>query len=124
MRGREGLQRLLNHFYADVRQHALLGPVFHRQIKDWPAHIEKIGTFWSQITGGPARYSGGMPMKHLPLGIELRHFQAWLQLWEFNCSAHLPATEAREMIALAHEIGRRLKAILRLESLPGIRFKV
>ena len=122
MRGREDLQKLLRHFYADVRQHALLGPVFNRQIRDWPAHIEKIAAFWSQIAGGPKKYSGGMPMKHLPLGIELCHFQAWLQLWEFNCSAHLPPAEAREMIALAHEIARRLKAILRLESFPDIRF--
>jgi hemoglobin len=99
---------------------AALGPVFNGQIKDWPAHIETIATFWSQITGGPKNYSGAMPMKHLPLGIELRHLQAWLQLWEFNCSAHLPAAEAREMILLAHEIGRRLKDILRLEPSPGI----
>ena len=116
--GRDGLARLLHHFYADVRQHALIGPVFNRQIHDWPAHLEKIGTFWARLTGGPSDYSGQMPMKHLNLGLEAQHFGAWLQLWTFNCRSHLPAAEAEEMISLAHEIGRRLKTILGVEPVP------
>lgn len=112
MGGRDGLRRLLWHFYSDVRQHALIGPVFDRQISDWPAHIEKIASFWARLTGGPLEYSGGMPMKHLNLGIEPQHFAAWLQLWEFNCANHLGPAEAQEMIALAHEIGGRLKGFV------------
>ena len=57
-----------------------------------------------------------MPAKHLNLGIEARHFAAWLQLWSFNCSSYLKNDEAREMIALAHEVGKRLKNILHVES--------
>lgn len=117
--GRDGLARLLRHFYSDVRQHALIGPVFNRQIDDWPAHLEKIGSFWARLTGGPSGYSGQMPMKHLNLGIDASHFNAWLQLWTFNCRNHLPEAEAREMIALAHEIGRRLKGILGVEPFPN-----
>lgn len=118
--GQPGIQKLLKFFYADVQQHALLGPVFQRQIQDWPAHLEKIGRFWAQVTGGPTGYAGGMAARHLTLGIDASHFAVWLQLWEFNCSAHLPPAEAREMIDLAHDLGRRLRAILRVESLPEI----
>lgn len=107
-----GLQKLLRSFYADVRQHAVIGPIFNHQIKDWPAHLEKIGTFWSQLTGGPTGYAGRMPMKHMGLGIDAQHFEAWLQLWEFNCRRHLAEKEANEMIALAQGIGRRLSSIL------------
>lgn len=114
--GDSGIQNLLKFFYADVRQHDLLGPVFQRQIHDWQAHLERIGRFWTQITGGPSGYTGGMAGRHMPLGIEVDHFAAWLQLWELNCTTHLPAAEAREMISLAHELGRRLKTVLRLES--------
>lgn len=110
--GRGGLALLLRHFYSDVRQHELLGPIFNRQINDWPAHLEKIGSFWARVTGGPSEYAGRMPAKHLDLGIESRHFAAWLQLWRFNCSSHLKEPEAHEMISLAHEIGARLKSIL------------
>ena len=113
--GRDGLARLLHHFYSDVRQHALIGPVFNKQIDDWPKHLEKIGSFWARLTGGPSGYSGQMPMKHLNLGIEAQHFGAWLQLWTFNCRSHLKEAEAEEMICMAQEIGRRLKSVLGVE---------
>lgn len=116
--GQAGLDRLLKHFYSDVRQHALLAPVFNGQIHDWPAHLETIASFWARLTGGPSQYSGQMPAKHMNLGIGLSHFDAWLQLWRFNCSAYLEKTEAQEMISLAQEIGRRLQGILGV-SLPG-----
>jgi hemoglobin len=115
--GREGLALLLRHFYSDVRQHVLLGPIFNKQIQNWPEHLETIGSFWARLTGGPSNYSGQMPAKHLALGIDATHFSAWLQLWRFNCSSHLKEAEAQEMISLAHEIGRRLKSILGVEPL-------
>lgn len=116
--GRGGLNLLLRHFYADVRQHAVLGPVFNKHIDDWPVHLEKIGSFWARLTGGPSGYTGQMPRKHLPLGLEARHFDAWLQLWTFNCRSHLKKAEAEEMICMAHEIGQRLKIIVGAESSP------
>jgi hemoglobin len=110
--GRETLASLLRHFYSDIRQHNLVGPIFNEHIQDWPAHLETIGSFWARLTGGPSAYSGGMPAKHLNLGLNANHFQAWLQLWEFNCRTYLKSAEAQEMISLAHEIGRRLKGII------------
>src|ERR1051326_8418498 len=35
-----GIAALLRHFYADVRQHQLIGPISNRRIRDWPAHLE------------------------------------------------------------------------------------
>lgn len=110
--GHPGLSGLLSSFYADVRQHHVIGPIFLRQIDDWPAHIAKITEFWARATGGPSTYSGPMPLKHLPLGLSPNHFEAWLELWDFNCRRCLEATEAGEMSALAHGIGRRLRQIV------------
>lgn len=110
--GRPTLALLLRRFYADVRQHREIGPIFERQIHDWPAHLEKIADFWSGATGGPPAYSGPMPMKHVPLGLEEKHFAAWLDLWARHCRAHLPDAEAGEMIALAETIGQRLREIV------------
>ncbi len=107
--GREKLVRFLHHFYADVRQHAVIGPIFNQQIEDWPKHIEKIADFWSNATGGPVRYSGPMPLRHIPLGLKEEHFGAWLGLWEHNCRAWLPADCVEEMIELAQNIGVRLR---------------
>jgi hemoglobin len=110
--GQESLARLLRHFYADIRQHQLVGLVFNKQIEDWPTHLETIQSFWARMIGGPSRYSGQMPAKHFALGLSAIHFRAWLQLWEFNCRAYLNKNEAEEMISLAHEIGRRLQVII------------
>ena len=110
--GHGGISALLRHFYADVRQHRLIGPVFNERIKDWTAHVAKIGEFWARLTGGPSSYSGQMPAKHLTLGLDPRHFGAWLELWDSNCRCYLKPREAEEMSALAHEIGRRLRIIV------------
>ncbi len=110
--GREKLRFLLKHFYADVRQHTLIGPVFGAHIENWPVHLEKIGDFWSGATGGPPLYQGPMPFKHVPLGLTELHFEAWLDLWERHCRAHLAPLEARELIAIAHGIGQRLREII------------
>jgi hemoglobin len=110
--GRPALQKLLRHFYADVRQQNEIGPIFLAQIHDWPAHLEKIADFWSGAAGGAAQYSGPMPQRHFPLGIEAKHFDAWLDLWRRHCRAQLPAREAEEMIALAESIGVRLHELV------------
>jgi hemoglobin len=110
--GQEGIARLLRHFYADVRQHQVIGPIFNERIKDWPAHLFKIGEFWARVTGGPSNYAGQMPAKHLSLDLDPRHFVAWLELWDANCLGYLEPREAQEMSALAHGIGQRLRSIV------------
>ena len=116
--GRAILQDLLRHFYADVRQHTEIAPIFAANITDWPAHLEKIADFWSGALGGPLLYRGPMPMKHVLLGLEERHFQAWLGLWSRHCRAHLAAAEAEELIAVAVTIGQRLRQIVAFHEQP------
>lgn len=110
--GHEGLLRLIQPFYTDIRQHAVLGPIFNERIQDWPAHLARITEFWARQTGGPSQYPGGFAAAHLPLGIQPSDLQHWLGLWEFNCRRHLARAEADEMIALAHRIGEQLQRIL------------
>lgn len=110
--GRERLVVLLRRFYADVRQHQLIGPVFNRTIHDWPTHLEKIADFWSNVTGGPIRYAGPMPLKHVPLGLAPEHFEAWLDLWRRHCRAHIRGAEADELIAAAESIGERIRWVI------------
>lgn len=109
--GHDGLAKLLRHFYADVRQHKIIGPIFNERIHDWNSHLATIGNFWALQTGGPSTYRGGMG-KHISLPIEPEHFNHWLALWEFNCRRHLPAAEAEEMISLAHQIAGNLRRMV------------
>lgn len=117
---RPGLMKLLRHFYADVRQHEVIGPIFAAHIKDWPAHLENIADFWSGLIGGPAMYRGGMAMKHLSLGLGEVHFEAWLGLWKRNCSTHLSEADANDMIAIANKIGARLRTIIANHNKPTL----
>ena len=109
--GHEGILKLIKPFYADVRQHEILGPIFNAQIQDWPAHLEKIADFWALQAGGKSRYRGGFARAHMGLGLRPEHFQNWIALWEFNNARALPSPEAGELNALAHELGRRLFAM-------------
>ena len=109
--GHEGILKLIKSFYADVRQHAVLGPIFNSKIHDWPSHLEKIAEFWALQTGGPSRYRGGFGAAHVPLDLKPEHFQPWLGLWEFNNGRLLAPPEAEEMNGLAHQFARRLFAI-------------
>jgi hemoglobin len=110
--GHEGISRLLRHFYADVRQDPLIGPIFNAKIKDWKHHLEIITSFWETLIGGPSSYARTMPMKHLPLRLREEDFERWLFLWQANCRAQLPSDVAKEMIDLASQIAHRLRVIL------------
>ena len=110
--GREGLARLLHHFYADVRQDPLIGPIFNARIQHWGEHLAIIANFWETVLGATRTYSGPMPALHAPLGLGPEHFERWLFLWGANCRAHLPAEAAGEMIDLARHLGQRLQVIL------------
>jgi hemoglobin len=109
--GHDGILKLLKPFYADVRQHAVIGPIFTSHVTDWNSHLAKITEFWALQTGGPSAYRGGFAGAHLPLGLRPEHFEHWLGLWELNSARQLPPREAKEMIALAQEFGRRLRAV-------------
>ncbi len=108
LRGHEGILKLIKPFYIDVRQHAVLGPIFNSHIQDWPAHLANITEFWALQAGGPSKYRGGFGAAHVSLGLKPEHFQHWLGLWEFNNARQLPPSEAGEMTSLAQEFGRRL----------------
>jgi hemoglobin len=110
--GHEGISKLLRHFYADVRQDPLIGPIFNEKIKDWKHHLEIITRFWETLIGGPSGYARPMPMKHLPLRLRKEDFARWLFLWQANCRAQLPSDVAKEMIDLASHITHRLRMIL------------
>jgi hemoglobin len=109
--GHDGILKLISAFYADVRQHAELGPIFKAHISDWPEHLQKITEFWALQTGGTSKYRGGFGAAHFPLGLKPENFRQWLALWEFNNQRHLAPPEAVELTALANELARRLFSV-------------
>ncbi len=107
--GDDTLRPLLQHFYSDVRQHDVIGPIFLGQVEDWPAHLENILGFWTTVTGGPISYSGPMMVAHLKLHLKPEHFEIWLDLWRRQCRIRLETQLANEVIHIAETMADRLQ---------------
>lgn len=107
--GQETLRPLLQHFYSDVRQHQVIGPIFNRQIEDWTSHLEKILRFWTTVTGGPHTYAGPMMIAHIKLHLGPEHFEIWLDLWRRHCRIRLDAENAEALINIAETMAQRLQ---------------
>ena len=39
------VSRVVDAFYARVRDDGMLGPIFERRVRDWPTHLEKMRAF-------------------------------------------------------------------------------
>lgn len=83
---RASLERLVRAFYGRAREDAIIGPIFMAAVKDWDHHIAEITEFWCSIILRTGTYSGRPMRPHLMLGLEERHFDRWLAL--FNATAH------------------------------------
>ena len=44
------IETVVHAFYAAVRSHQVLAPIFASHITDWPAHETKIALFWRSTT--------------------------------------------------------------------------
>lgn len=105
----EMIERLVRAFYQEARQDALLGPVFDARIRDWEPHLKSICDFWSSVTLMSGAYHGQPMVKHLDLGIDSRHFDGWLALWEEKARELCPETAAERFVALARRVGESLE---------------
>jgi hemoglobin len=106
----EALGRLVERFYARVRQDPLLGPVFDGAIDDWPEHLDRLSAFWSSVMLTSGRYKGR------PLPAHLRHgdamtsdrFERWLALWKESTSEMFAPEAAAALQAKANRIAESL----------------
>ena len=97
-------------FYAVIRTHPGLGPVFAAHVRDWPAHEAKIARFWRNAILFERSYDGNPLMVHRNAGnVHGPMFEVWLGLFESVLRRELPPDLAQAWSALAHRIGRGLR---------------
>ena len=97
-------------FYARVRRHPVLGPVFAAHVADWKRHEAKIASFWRNALLHERGYSGNPMQKHLAAGnVDTAHFAIWLNLFDEVLFQPLPDAKAIYWSALAHRIGQSLR---------------
>ena len=82
----DDIGRLVDTFYARVREDPALGPVFDRAISDWGPHLATMRRFWSSVMLTSGRYKGNPVAVHQRVeGIEYDLFARWLALFEETC---------------------------------------
>jgi hemoglobin len=107
----EDLQRLVDRFYARVREDASIGPLFNAAVADWPEHLEKLGAFWSSVMRTTGRYKGNPMAAHLKHSavIEPAMFERWLEIWRDTAREELAPAHAEAVIARAERIAESLQ---------------
>ncbi len=99
-------------FFARVRQHAVLDPIFNSAVEDWDAHLHKLTAFWSSVTlmtgsckgdadegpcGTPANRAGAF---HAMAGVVPRHSHGGL-----SAGCRRAFVDRAERIAQSLQIG-------------------
>lgn len=107
------IEALTTAFYARIRQHDILGPVFLDAVgsshTDWQAHEAKIASFWRNATGIDRSYSGNpMTVHGSNTAIQPEHFPIWLALFRNTAERILDPVPAAAITTLADRIGQSL----------------
>lgn len=118
---RPEIERVVARFYARVRAHPVLGPVFAAHVTDWPPHEAKIARFWASAILGERSYDGNPMVAHMQAGnVRPGMFEPWLALFDQVLAEELTEAQAARWSALVHRIGRSLRAgVVDRDILPG-----
>lgn len=116
----EDLQRLVDRFYAKVREDEMIGPLFNAAVNDWPEHLQKLGAFWSSLMNCSGRYKGSPMAAHLRHAktIEPRMFERWVAIWKVTAREELASADADAVIAKAERISESLQLGLFFKTEP------
>ncbi|MCY1126958.1 group III truncated hemoglobin [Frigidibacter sp. RF13] len=104
------IDRVVADFYAAIRVHPGLGPVFAAHVTDWPAHEEKIARFWRNAILFERSYDGNPMEAHRAAGnVRPGMFSVWLGLFDSVLTRNLAPETAAQWSVLAHRIGAGLR---------------
>lgn len=110
------IARLVNAFYARVREDVELGPIFNAIVSDWDHHLRTLTAFWSSVMLSSGDYAGSPMQKHASLSIEGRHFDRWLELFADTARSICTDDVAARFIDRAQRIAESLQWGLRSRS--------
>ena len=80
----DDISRLVDEFYAEVRAHPRLGPIFNTRLDGkWPAHLDKLKAFWRSVLLTTGEYYGRPVPAHNGIAeLEEADFALWLNLFD------------------------------------------
>lgn len=103
------IDALVEGFYARIREDGLIGPIFAARITDWAPHLAQMKLFWSSVALSTGVYQGRPMPKHLPLPIDARHFDRWLEIFVATANELCPPVAAKHFIERARRIAESLE---------------
>ena len=104
------IELVVARFYARVRAHPDLAPIFAAHVHDWAHHEAKIARFWKGSILHHQGYEGSPMMAHRRAGdVEGGHFPLWLATFDAVLHETLAPEAATAWSALAHRIGKGLR---------------
>jgi hemoglobin len=118
---RPEIERVVAAFYAAARAHPTLAPVFAVHVDDWPVHEARVADFWANAILHERGYDGSPMTAHVQArNVRPGMFSAWLDLFDSVLHVELRPDQAAAWSALAHRIGRSLRAgVVERETLAG-----
>ena len=115
------ISQLVDEFYARIREHPLIGPIFDDAIGDnWGPHLARMKDFWASVALNAGRYSGKPVPKHQRLSAaQPWHFDIWLALFRQTLEETAPSPAAVDyFMERAERIAESLK--LAMFGIPGL----
>ena len=106
------IAELVDRFYAAIRRHAVLAPVFERAIApdEWPQHLATMRRFWSSVMQASGAYSGNPVAVHRAVqGLDRPMFAHWLALFEATTTALFAPELAAAFMTKARRIAISLE---------------
>jgi hemoglobin len=110
----EGIERLVDCFYAKIRVDPDLGPIIERVVRGkWEPHLETMRNFWSSIMLTSGRYKGAPVPAHLRIkAIQPPMFDRWLRIFGETCDELFEDEVAEAFRVKAARIAESLKLAL------------
>jgi hemoglobin len=114
------IEDLVATFYARIRKHPSLGPIFEQVIgEDWTPHLKLMCDFWSSVMLTTGRYKGRPIPAHVRINqqqaaiepplIQPGHFAEWLSLFEATAKELFAPDLAASFVEKARRIAESLK---------------
>lgn len=77
------IARMVDAFYAKVREDPVLGPIFAAHVVDWTPHFTQMNRFWRSVLFSSGEFAGNPVAKHAVIpDLNRAEFACWLALFD------------------------------------------
>lgn len=101
----QDIKQMVDTFYDKVNLDTELSYIFNDFAQvNWEQHLPIMYAFWNKILFNDGDYRGNPFEKHLPLPVESKHFDRWVEIFVENIDAQFQGEKAEEVKQRARAI--------------------